>query len=182
MDSPRLAFMGGGALASDSVSSEAISGFGLLKVYSTDHPVILRSDGAPYYNNVTKLVGIDVSLAAKIKSGYSGEMPYGTLTGMSSGIQYRLTHGDSSGNFYEYNVQGIDSLSDLAGQKVMWNVYTSPDVIVGAAVIPEDVSAYSVDIVAGTILPYVKINHDNNSENRIGRIDVYFVMSGDTST
>ncbi len=131
--------------ASDAVSSDVITGFGLLRVYSTDHPVILRADGEPYHYNVTKFVGIDVGLAAKIKSGYTGAMPYGTLTAMNSGVRYLLMPGGSSGNLCGYDVQDM-ILSDFAGQKVMWNVYTSPDVIVGAAEIPEYVSALSIDI------------------------------------
>lgn len=165
----------GGALASDAVPSEAISGFGLYKVYSTDHPVILRADGEPYYNDVTKFVGYDGFLAAKLKDGYSGEMPYGTLTVMNSGIQYRLTPGGGSNNFCEYDVQGIESLAELAGQKVMWNLYTSPDVIVGAAVIPEYIFSLSEDIAEEEIVPYVKINHESNSSRWIGRVDLYFV-------
>ena len=176
---------GGIALASDAVPSEAVLGFGLVKTYSTDHPVILRADGEPYYANVTKFIGTDVSLAAKLKGGYSGDVPYGTLTAMSSGLRYMLTPGygsmpgESARNFRGYNVQGIRSLTELAGQKVMWNIYTSPDVIVGAAEIPEDVSAYSMNIAKDSIVPYVKINHGSYSSS-IGRIDVYFVRSGDT--
>lgn len=165
--------------ASDAVPSEAISGFGLLKVYSTDHPVILRADGEPYYSNVTKFVGRDYYFAVKLKNGYSDEMSYGTLTVMNSGLRYRLTPGGSSEKFCSYNVEGSESLSDLAGQKVMWNLYTSPDVIVGAAVIPENVSALSLYIAEEEIMPYVKINH-NSSSSSIGRVDVYFVRSGDS--
>ena len=180
-------FWGGGALASESISSEAILGFGLLRTYSTDHPVILRPDREPYYANVTKFVGTEVSLAAKLKGGYSGDVPYGTLTAMISGLQYRLVPGyrlmpgENSGNFRGYDIHDIDSLSELAGQKVMWNLYTSPDVIVGAAVIPEDVSAYSMDIATGSIVPYVKLNYLHGLSNSIGRVDLYFVRSGDST-
>ncbi len=141
----------------------------------------MRADGEPYYSNVTKFVGIDVGLAAKIKGSYTGDLPYGTLTSMSSGIRYMLTPNETFGNFCGYDVQGVESLASLAGQKVMWNVYTSPDVIVGAAVIPEDVSAYSVDISNGAIIPYVKINHDSYNASYIGRVDLYFVRSGDST-
>ena len=143
--------------------------------------MILRADGEPYYNNVTKFVGYDGFLAAKLKDGYSGEMPYGTLTVMNSGLKYRLAPGGSSNNFCEYNVQGMGRLAELAGQKVMWNLYTSPDVIVGAAVIPEYIFSLSEDIAEEEIVPYVKINHQDGNSSYIGRVDLYFVKSGDTT-
>ena len=173
-------FCGAGiAVASEAVPSEAILGFGLLKTYSTDQPVILRVDEDPYYDNVTKLVGIDFDFAAQIKKGYTGALPYGTLTDMDTKTRYMLTPNEPSGNISMYDVQGIDSLSNFAKSKVMWNVYTSPDVIVAATTIPEDISAYTVSVDKGTIVPYVKINHNSDIEGLLGRVDVYFVQSGD---
>ena len=172
-------FYGGGALASDAVPSEAILGFGLLKTYSTDQPVILRADGNPYYDNVKKLVGVDMALAAKIKSGYTGDLPYGTLTDNSAG-RYVLSPNTPSGNYALYDVDGVDSIAGtFAGQKVMWNVYTSPNVIVGAVQIPEDVSVYSMDVTSNTVVPYVKINHESTGTDKLSRIDLYFVNRGD---
>ena len=163
------------------ISSDALLGFGLYKIYSTDQPVILRVDGEPYFGNVKKFVATDVNLAAKVKADYiysSYTMPHGTLTDTATGLRYMLNPGEWRGNFCDYNVN--TELSNLAGHKVMWNLYTSPDVIVRAAVIPET-SALSVGIADDEIVPYVKINHSPNSSS-IGRIDLYFVKSGDWST
>ena len=169
----------GTAGAFDAVSSDVIAGFGLFRTYSTDHPVILRADGEPYYAGTTKFVGYDIGFAAQIKNGYSGDMPNATLTFMDSGLRTILTPEESSGDLYTYTAQG-QTLSELAGQRVMWNLYTSPDVVVGAAVMP-NVSALSEDISAGAIVPYVKLNHENGRANHIGRVDLYFVKSGDSA-
>lgn len=136
-------------------------------------------DEDPYYDNVTKLVGIDFDFAAQIKKGCTGALPYGTLTDMDTKTRYMLTPNEPSGNISMYDVQGIDSLSNFAKSKVMWNVYTSPDVIVGATTIPEDISAYTVSVDERTIVPYMKINHNSDIEGLLGRVDVYFVQSGD---
>ena len=168
----------GAASAIDAVPSEAITGFGLYKVYSTDHPVILRADGEPYYGDVKKLVGTEIFFAAKVKDGYSGAMPHGTLTDRGSGFYYRLSpYYSSRENIYRYYASGFD-LSESAGHKVMWNILTSPDVTVGAAVIPE-VSTLSREIAPNEVVPYVRINH---ASGNVYRVDLSFVRSGDWST
>ena len=162
--------------------SEALLGFGLFNVYSTDQPIILRGDNTLYYGNVRKFIATDTVLAAQVKSGYSGgnyELPKGTLTDTATGLRYTLYPGSWIGNFCEYDVN--TSFSTVAGHKVMWNLFTSPDVTVGAAVIPES-STLSVDIANDEIVPYVKINYNYNNSTTIGRIDLYFVKSGDWST
>ena len=114
------------------ISSEAILDVGLYRVFSTDQPVILRADGEPYFENVTAFVGTGMNLAVKVKPGYSGgnyTMPQGTLTDTATGLRYKLTPGDWSGNFCTYDVNA--DLATLAGHKVMWNLYSSPDVING---------------------------------------------------
>lgn len=163
------------------ISSDALLGFGLYKVYSTDQPVLLRADGEPYFGNVKKFTATDVVLAAKVKAAYANSsytMPRGTLTDTSTGLRYRLDPNNWRGNFCEYRVNA--DLSTLAGHKVMWNLYSSPDLVVGAAVIPESLTL-SQNIANDEIVPYVKINH-NSSGSYIGRIDLYFVKSGDWST
>ena len=163
------------------VSSDALLGFGLYKVYSTDQPVLLRADGEPYFGNVKKFTATDVVLAAKVKAVYANSsytMPRGTLTDTATGLRYRLDPNNWRGNFCEYRVNA--DLSTLAGHKVMWNLYTSPDVAVGAVVIPEALTL-SQNIANDEIVPYVKINHDSGG-SYIGRVDLYFVKSGDWST
>ena len=162
--------------------SEALLGFGLFNVYCTDQPIILRGDNTLYYGNVRKFIATDTVLAAQVKSGYSGgnyELPKGTLTDTATGLRYTLYPGSWIGNFCEYDVS--TSFSTVAGHKVMWNLFTSPDVTVGAAVIPES-STLSVDIANDEIVPYVKINYNYNNSTTIGRIDLYFVKSGDWRT
>ena len=170
----------------DRVPSEAFEGFGLFTVYSTDNPVILRADGEPYYDNVKKLEATDVRLAAKLKKDvvvddyYQERMPYGTLTDMASGFRYALHFNEASpNNWYFYSADGVD-LSDLTGKRVMWNLFTYPDVLVGAAKVPE-LSELSKTIADDEIVPYVRIRHSSDDYERIGRIDIYFARKNNLS-
>ena len=158
------------ASAYDPVPSEAVTGFGLYTVYMPNTAVTLSADAAPSYSGIRTL-NANTYLAAKLKDDYSGIRPYGTLTDMVSGLQYTLAPDGNIDNFCTYSIP-----SALRGHKVMWNVFTSPDVRVGSAVIPET-SALSREITQNDIVPYVRINRTRGSNN-IGRVDVSFVRFG----
>lgn len=100
-------------------ASTEFEGFGLLKVFSTDHPVILRADGEPYYNNVHRFIATGLHLAARLRNSnnnyaiHNYDMPYGTLTDMASGMRYRLAPANWFGNFYRYTLSDIGYAYEL---------------------------------------------------------------------
>ena len=177
-----------GTSEAPSMPSDAFAGVGLHKVYITENPVILRADGEPFYSSTDKFVGKTVYLAAQIKNEYAGKgysMPQGTLTD-TRGMRYGLSPSQLVSNIF-YNYAPVFPYSSynfeidaFTGSKVMWNIFTSPDVTVGAAVIP-DTGTFSEDIANDAIVPYVKITNDSSNSSYIGRIDLYFVRSGDWS-
>ena len=167
------------ASAFDAAPSDAFTGFGIQKVYSTDNPVIIRADGEPYYSDVKTLQCIGLNLAARVKDGYTGNYPSGTLTLMGSGIRYALAPLDLEDTLCTYYVPGIN-LSSLAGEKIMWNLYTSPDVTAGSAVIP-DTAKLTLPVAKNEIVPCIKLSRSDNNASVISRADLFFVRSGDWS-
>ena len=173
---------------------EALDSFGVHMTYKTNSSVVLRSGKTPYYANVTSYEAQKVSLAGKRKKGdydYYSELPHGTLTVISgdnspsssltpslSGTHYPLspTYGIGivdyiCGNWYE-------EFDQLAGQRVMWNIYTSPDITVGSMTVPV---VSEVSIPVNGIVPCLElIRDDENNQEFIHRARLYFTELGKT--
>lgn len=175
----------------ESSQLEALDDFGMHMTYKTDASVILRSGTTPYYSNVKNYTCQDVYLAGRAKSGYSGRLPYGTLTAVkgndsSAGTHYPLRpsdYGIDSSNpnrIVSYILPDGRTINDFTGQRVMWNVYTSPDVKVGAATVK---SSGDISEAVSGIAPYIElVSTDENNPYNIQQVKLHFVTFGRTES
>lgn len=178
------------------VPSNPFSGFGLCYEYVTSGSVRLRIDGEPDYSGVQQFKPNGVSLGGTVRKDYeSNVLPLGTLTVVSSdrfpdGQNYYISpiglysynYGSYAGTFQGYNVGSFYyGIQYLAGSKILWNLYTSPDVTVGSAVIKKISELEPISIDVNDIVPFVRVNHRDDKPDEIGRIDLWFVKSGDWS-
>ncbi|MBR0257109.1 MAG: hypothetical protein IJQ58_05170 [Synergistaceae bacterium] len=137
----------------------------------------------------------------------TGDLPLGTLTVLSGdsyyqGRNFRLAQSEYrnsnsngtnpdgtpytpelspyAGQFIDYGISNYtnDFLGAMSGNRVMWNIYTSPDVVEGAGVIHEAADMKPINIGKNDIVPFIKVIRDDNSR----RYDLYFVRSGDWET
>ena len=162
---------------------EALEAFGPHMTYQTNSSVVLRSGEKPYYANVTSYDGRRVSLAGlKKNTNYYGDLPYGTLTVISgddssSGSHYPLM--PSWGfKIIDYTYAHWDILESLAGQRVMWNIYASPDVFVGSMTVPE---ASEISIPVSGIVPCVELITDESGQ-AFNSAKIFFTEFGKTES
>ena len=172
------------------VPANPFSGFGLYTSYVTSGSVKLNAVGLPDYSEVKSFRGDGVTLGGTLKPGAdTSSLPVGTVTilsGDNAGKRYRFTPGGSSrgSSFVGYNADYsyYDSYGNYhsgelpAGSRVMWNLYTSPDVVAGAADIKSASDIDPVSIGRNDIVPFVK---STQTSSYTYRYDVYFVKSGD---
>ena len=163
--------------AGNAYASETFSAFGLYKVYSSDNPVILRADGEPYYSNVKNLQCVNISLAARLNDTDLVYLPLGTLTDTNTGLRYMLTPGSLTDNLCEYYTSGL-SLRYFEGHKVLWNIFTSPDVTAGSAAIPA-MSSLNQTLANDAVVPHLRLSRSDGDIPTVGRLDFCFVKSGD---
>ncbi|MBQ7592789.1 MAG: hypothetical protein IJU48_00370 [Synergistaceae bacterium] len=176
------------ALTSCAFGAETVySDFGIYRSVWPDESVIIRPDGVPYYGNIQKFTAGDPFLAFKVSGDdyYSSQAPSGTLIVSSGDARFEgnhymltpnwtMTHG--SERFYRYYLGG-NNLSNLEGSKIFWNLYTSPDITVGNAIVPGEPQERNIS--TSEIIPYVILN---KSADVIQTISVSFVKSGDLTT
>lgn len=90
-------------------------------------------------------------------------------------VTYDIRHEvEIGGPEYTYHSDEVMNLSELAGSKLLWNIYTQPNLTAGAAVIP-DSSTSSRQIGNDDIVPYIE--YSGHREFKLS-----FVNFGDIDT
>ncbi|MBR1658052.1 MAG: hypothetical protein IJ697_06260 [Synergistaceae bacterium] len=179
--------------AADSVPPNPFSGFGIYTSYVTSGSITLSSSGLPDYSGVKVLKADSLRFGGKFRDNWKGniQFPRGTLTVVSSdspyqGRKYPLesTYSDVvnseympdySGRFIDYRIMYSSGIEEFIGGKVMWNLYTSPDIITGSAIVPKIEELKSVSIGKNDIVPFIKLTPNNSRYTG----ELYFVKSGD---
>ena len=162
--------------------------------YEIDNSVIIRDDGGNYYGDTTgyRVNPWDFNFVATISGDFtSKDLPFGTLTFLGSNdvesnqilIRPNLYNfSDDKTKTVKYYANGYTG--QWTGQRAMYNLNTSPDIMVGAFDIPEE-GRISFD--ADEIVPYVRINYSKDVEGTLmlnlpESVELSFVKYGDWDT
>ncbi|MBQ7559894.1 MAG: hypothetical protein IJT20_06575 [Synergistaceae bacterium] len=165
-----------------------LSDFTVHANYRTNDSVYFRDGASPYYGAVTSYDVSNYFFLAKATEKISHDkLPYGTLTVTGeknpySGQQYSIrpettSYGTISADEY---VRYVGFPSNLDGDRVMWNIFTSPDLIVGSFYVPLSTDRAKL-MAADEIVPYVDFVYSDD-KNYVNGFNVYFVKSGDWTT
>ena len=164
-----------------------LSDFTVHATYRTNDSVYFRDGASPYYGAVTSYDVSNYFFLAKTTEKISRDkLPYGTLTiagekSPYSGRQYSIrpenTYGTVSADEY---VRYVGFPSNLDGDRVMWNIFTSPDLLVGSFYVPLSTDRAKL-MAADEIVPYVDFVYSDD-KNYVNGFNVYFVKSGDWTT
>lgn len=164
-----------------------LSDFTVHATYRTNDSVYFRDGASPYYGAVTSYDVSNYFFLAKTTEKISRDkLSYGTLTvtgekNQYSGQQYSIwpetTYGTVSADEY---VRYVGFPSNLDGDRVMWNIFTSPDLLVGSFYVPLSTDRAKL-MAADEIVPYVDFVYSDD-KNYVNGFNVYFVKSGDWTT
>ena len=176
---------------------------GLTHEYAPDMYVLLREDGGSYYGFLTGYQEYStrhLHFVGRLSGTVtSKDLPYGTLTIIDESADNpgkRLTMEPDFSNWTSstfsvdyvvgdipiYDSRYVGDRSNL-GSKFMYNILTSPDVIIGTVELPTETTVStgrSFDV--NEILPYVKVNFNSSNSELADSIELSFVRSGDWST
>ena len=200
-----LAFAPCGAWAGTTAPFSEFTFQGFTHNYTPDGSVILRQDGGSFYGMLTgyqesgsrqlHFVGrVEGTVASK-------DIPYGTLTLIDEAADNpgkRLTMAPNLGNWTSSTVSVDYFVGDFPveggygyyggerenlGKSFLYNIFTSPGVIIGSADISgEDMTSTGRGFAADEILPYVKVNFNASNPELADSVEFYFIRSGDIST
>ncbi|MBR0079389.1 MAG: hypothetical protein IJP69_03345 [Synergistaceae bacterium] len=154
------------------LTTNPFSEFGIRRTYTPNSNVSLNASSDLYYGGIKSFESKpeDFYFVGKTNSKQSNvRLPQGTLilaedsSNTSSGKHDQLFPSSIYSKKTSFDVNDLipydfyEEKTKLYGKRVMWNLATSPDVLVGSYKIPNKGDVVSKSIATDEIVPYVKI-------------------------